>query len=87
MYKQTIYMNQPQLKAYLEDLSIIDSANMMGGMNGKLLHGKEVADIHDLANKIRERSGAAPVDFPSKSFTAAIIDFFAIPFHILVDRK
>lgn len=87
MYKQTLYMNRPQLKAYFDDLSMIDSANMMGGMNGRRLHGKEVSDIHELANEIRRQRGKESVEFPSKPFGASITDFFVIPLRLLMERN
>ncbi|MEV4781359.1 hypothetical protein [Burkholderia sp. LMU1-1-1.1] len=85
--KQILYMNLDQKKAYFVDLDAIDSAGMMGGMNGKLLHGKEVNDIHELANKIRQKRGKEIVDFPSKSFSEAVSDFFKIPLAILMSRS
>jgi hypothetical protein len=87
VYKQTLYMNRPQLQVYFDDLSTIDSANMMGGMNGKRLHGKEAGDIHDLANEIRQQRGKELIEFPSKPFSATIADFFAIPLRLLMDRN
>jgi hypothetical protein len=87
MYKQTLYMNRPQLQVYFDDLGTIDSAGMMGGMNGKLLHGKEVGDIHDLANEIRQQRGKELIEFPSKPFKNAISDFFVIPFRLYMNRN
>jgi hypothetical protein len=87
MQKQLLYMNLDQKKAYFVDLDAIDSAGMMGGMNGKLLHGKEVSDIHELANKIRQKRGKEIVDFPSKSFSEAVSDFFKIPLAVLMSRS
>lgn len=86
VYKQTLYMSRAQLQVYFDDLSVIDSANMMGGMNGRRLHGQEVDDIHDLANEIRQRYGKELVEFPSKPLTAALADFVVIPFRLLITR-
>lgn len=87
MQKQMLYMNLDQKKVYFNDLDAIDSAGMMGGMNGKLLHGKEVSDIHKLANKIRQKRGKEIINFPSKSFGEAVSDFFKIPLAILMSRS
>jgi hypothetical protein len=87
MYKQTLYMNRAQLQVYFDDLSTIDSAGLMGGMNGKRLHGKEVSDIHDLANEIRQQRATELIEFPSKPFKNAVSDFFVIPFHLFMNRN
>jgi hypothetical protein len=81
-----LYMNLDQKKVYFSDLDAIDSAGLMGGGNGKLLHGKDVSDIHELANKIREKRGRQIVEFPSKSFGEAVSDFFKIPLVVLMSR-
>lgn len=85
--KQMLYMNLDQKKAYFSDLDAIDSAGMMGGMNGKLLHGKEVSDIHELANEIRQKRGKEAIESPSKSFGEAVSDFFKIPLAVLMSRS
>ena len=87
MAKQALYMSKDQLEVYFDDLSTIDAAGMMGGMSGRRLDGKEVDDIHDLANEIRQQRGIGPVEFPSKSFTTAARDFFVIPFVLLTNRN
>jgi hypothetical protein len=87
MQKQMLYMNLDQKRVYFGDLDTIDAAGMMGGMNGKLLHGKEVSDIHELANNIRLKRGKEVIEFPSKSVRAAVSDFFMIPFAVFMSRS
>ncbi|MGI4716884.1 MAG: hypothetical protein ACRYGO_02280 [Janthinobacterium lividum] len=86
IYKQTLYMSRSQLQVYFDDLSTIDSAGMMGGARARLLDGKEVDDIHELANEIRLRKGKAALEFPSKELFKSLSDFVVIPFRLLMDR-
>ncbi|AYM75890.1 hypothetical protein D9M09_08850 [Janthinobacterium agaricidamnosum] len=86
IYKQTLYMNNVQRQAYIDDLETIHSAGMMGGVNGRRLHGNEASDIHDLANQIRQKTGRNIVEFPSKPFGEAISSFFKIPFILLINK-
>lgn len=87
IYKQTLYMNRQQKQVYFDDLGTIDSAGMMGGMNGRRLHGQEASDIHELANDIRRQYGKELVAFPSKPFTEAMTDFVVIPARLYLDRN
>ncbi|MGK5049797.1 hypothetical protein ACQ4WP_28490 [Janthinobacterium sp. GB4P2] len=86
MYKQTLYMSRPQLKVYFNDLDTIDSASMMGGVKGNFLDGKEVSDIHELANRIRSKKGQEAIDYPSKPFIDSVRSFFVIPFQVWMSR-
>lgn len=83
MHKQTMYMNQAQIRAYIADLDVIDAAGRMGGARGRALHGMEAHDIHDLANDIRVQSGRTAQDFPSKSVAEGVTKFFTVPFSLL----
>lgn len=87
IYKQTLYMNSPQRQVYFDDLRTIDSASEMGGMNGNLLHGKEVSDIHGAANKIRQKRGKETIEFPSRPLMDSVATFFKIPFLLLIDKR
>jgi glycosyltransferase involved in cell wall biosynthesis len=53
----------------------------------KTLPDKEVGDIHDLANEIRQQLGKELIGFPSKPFKNAISDFFVIPFRLYMNRN
>lgn len=86
IYKQSLYMNPAQLQVYLDDLSVIDAAGMMGGMNGKLLHGKESHDIHELVNKLRLRAREGAIEFPAKPVMASVADFFRVPLRLLINE-
>lgn len=87
LYKQTLYMNNAQRRVYFQDLETIESAGMMGGGNGRLIHGKEVSDIHDKANDMRQKIGKDNIEFPSKPFGDAASSFFKIPFFLLISKN
>ncbi|MFD2753854.1 hypothetical protein [Comamonas terrae] len=85
--KQTFYMTLEQKRAYIADLDVIESAGAFGGHRGNFVHGKDVPEIHDLANDIREKRNKPRVNWPSKGFWKSIGDFFWKPATLFLDRS